>query len=175
MQRNRLTRIIAAQTVLLGIATLHVTAAQAQGAPPPPPEARTKYCVALYSHNFKGKNSKPIHYKYRWCSSKSKCTSWEQRSLKPGGTAYASRVQCYNATRRVKMKIRYDWKFTSGFQGKSYDLSPQTFPYKKGRLPNTGCIRTAAYHFVSGDGKLNLYRGEPKDVKRSKCRWVNAK
>jgi len=135
---------------------------------------RTKYCVVLYSHNFKGTNSKPIHYKYQWCKSGGKCTAWKQRSLKPGGKSFASRVQCYNATQRAKMKVRYDWMFASGFQGRTYTLKPQTFPYKKDRLPNSGCIRRAAYHFVSRDGKLRLYSGAPKDVKHLSCRWVNA-
>ena len=175
MKRNRLTTLIAAQAALLVSAALHAAAVQAQREPPPPPEQRTKYCVVLYSHNFKGTNSKPIHYKYQWCKSGGKCTAWKQRNLKPGGKSFASRVQCYNATQRAKMKVRYDWMFKSGFQGKTYTLKPQTFPYKKNRLPNSGCIRRAAYHFVSRDGKLHLYRGEPKNVKRLSCRWVNAK
>ena len=175
MRRDERVKYGTACVALFVIAASPPRGVLAQGPPPPPPEERAKYCVALYSHNFKRSNSNPIHYQYQWCDAAGKCTKWDRRSLKPGGQAFASRVQCFNTTRRVKMKIRYDWKFSQGVQNKSYDLNPQRFPYQEGRLPNSGCITRAAYHFVSRNGTLHLYSGEPKDVKRASCRWVDSK
>jgi len=153
----------AARLALLAFTATQAPALLAQGAPPR---------VALYSHNFRQTNSNPIHYQYQWCDSAGSCTDWQNRSLKPGGSAFASLVQCYNTSRRVKMKVRYDWKFAEGLQNKSYDLDPQGFEYRDGAVPSSGCITSGAFHFLSRDETLYLYSGPPKDAVRGACRWL---
>ena len=174
-RRARLQGGLLAHVALFAVLSATFSAAGAQGRPPLPPDTRTKHCVALYSHNFNRNNPKPIHYRYRWCKPNQSCTPWSRETIASGDSAYVSQIKCYNtAAAGVKLQVRYDWKFRSGYQAKSYDLFPETFPYIKSRLPNSGCIQGGAYHFVSRGDTLYLYRGVPKNVKRISCRWKDS-
>jgi hypothetical protein len=148
------------------VAATAVTDAQAQ--------RKRKFCLAIYSHDFSGKNASPINYEHRWCDADgSDCTKWKLNTLTDNGQAYRVKTQCVTWTTPQVMQVRFDGDFRPDYQETSKRLKAEPFPFRQKLIPSSGCVGKANYHFVSrtDDRRLVINNGRPRDVIVKKCTW----